>query len=374
MLNLSRMQIIVAILLVVTLLVLLWLTVGSEAMTKIYSGVGIAPGIGPRGGAIVSDMKFSYFDGEELQPCDMCPNPVVCPKCPNVGDTPLRALNSTFTEAFRGSELLSMAQAVTDPLKKVVGDVAKSAAEVIIGKDNFLSRPWYKTSVCDSTSRGDYFDSIVYSTDVDPAVDSGQQPPLDGPVGHVAQVHINPSSEHCVRYNELRPEVDYSRDPVMASYAADFGANRSRIKNVNQATITPYMGPVTPVPFDADAQYWAERERVGAAYTKLYGRPSFRPTDSDGRSDISISGTETFLTQPDEAFQQNRQPCDPDYAVCGKKQRADILCCKIPSERTTINLLYNEVMGLPIHMLPAQDKCELSGMNGYSYQVDCAPA
>jgi hypothetical protein len=348
-------------LLVVTVILLILYCCNYENMTKIYSGVGIVPGIGPRGGAIVSDDQFTYFDGAELQPCDMCPNPIVCPKCPNnSASTMMRNINEGFTG------VKDMAMGAKDALTGFVGK--------FLGRDNFLSRPWYKTSVCDSTGRGDYYDTMIYSPDTDFQGDANSQasesPPLDGQVGHVAQVHINPSSEHCVRYNELRPEIDYSKDPVIANYSADFGANRSRIVGINEETIRPYMGPVTPVPFDADAQYWAERERVGAAYTKLYGRPNF--SRSAGMS------SEPFLTQPDEAFEQNRNQCDPDYklscgpAACGDKQlRNDILCCKIPSEKTTINLLYNEVMGLPIDATLSPEKCELIGMNGYGYQEDC---
>lgn len=346
------MQLLTGLLIVVAILLVVW-CVTRENMTRIYSGVGIVPGIGPRGGAIVSDDQFTYFDGAELQPCDMCPNPIVCPKCPNTASS--SAIMQGLNEGFTGAK------------DKITGFINK-----FLNRDTFLSRPWYKTSVCDSTGRGDYYDSIVYSPDTDFIGDANSQAgggmPLDGQVGHVAQVHINPSNEHCIKYNDLRPEIDYSKDPVIATYSADFGANRSRITGVNQATIKPYMGPVTPVPFDADAQYWAERERVGAAYTKLYGRPNF----TRGAS------AEPFLTQPDEAFEQNRNPCDPDYklscgpANCGeKKLRSDILCCKIPSERTTINLLYNEVMGLPTDAVPSPEKCELVGMNGYGYQEDC---
>lgn len=82
-------KVLIAILIIITLVVLYRSTM--EKMTKIYRGVGmyntgndpmqqVASGIVNSG--IKADYANTYDEGGYVESCDLCPNSIVCPHCP----------------------------------------------------------------------------------------------------------------------------------------------------------------------------------------------------------------------------------------------------------------------------------------------------
>ena len=96
----------ISVLIIIVLLVLLY-KASTEKMTKIYRGVGfyntgndpmgqVASGIVNSG--IVADYAHTYDEGGYVESCDLCPNSIVCPHCPQFRVTDTGSAVSTLVE------------------------------------------------------------------------------------------------------------------------------------------------------------------------------------------------------------------------------------------------------------------------------------
>jgi hypothetical protein len=97
---------IVGLIIFMILLIVLFNNPVQENMTRIFRGVGVANDADeqPVAAGVISSMPladytYTYFDGKKLESCDLCPNAVVCPKCPQFSSEKFQNLPS---EAMSG--------------------------------------------------------------------------------------------------------------------------------------------------------------------------------------------------------------------------------------------------------------------------------
>ena len=131
------MRLLIAMIIVIIIILLITYK-QKESMTKIYRGVGflntgdetpVASGIVNSGP--VGDMTYSYFDGSSLESCDMCPNGIVCPSCPQFysddhGNSYPEAVPSAMPPMSMSERMANSTDITSQNLASNVGNVGAS--------------------------------------------------------------------------------------------------------------------------------------------------------------------------------------------------------------------------------------------------------
>ncbi len=156
--------------------------------------------------------------------------------------------------------------------------------------------------------------------------------------------------------------IDSIEEIPLPNHMGNWGTNGSTTTvNVTYTPPIPTTGISAFTPArDADPEFWRGREKQGAVSAHT-GRPNAEQFASRG---------ESFLTQPDEAFDTVRSA---STNLCARSISKCQPSCNIPAEGYTYDLLYNEIMGLgaDIHNGPSPDDCETNGLTNYWYKEPC---